>query len=288
MEKTMFKIAELRKAKGVTQEELANAVGVTAQAVSRWENGGAPDLELLPAISDFFEVSIDCLFGRDAGRYSSVHDAIRKYIAGKERRFDAAMDLCWTIQISLPDWADPSDSMGENPMLDYTANASKSIGSYKSRVYSQMQIEGGITSLLVPDSLPASYFMLMPKPENGYRSALLELERYRELFADLGDPDNFKALTYFNSRENKRFTAKLFTEDLQFSEEQAQKVLDFLKKYSMIREEEIELDGGVLLTYTFYTNPALFMVLALSTELIERPNNFFYYVNASNEQPLLG
>ena len=41
-------IAELRKTKSVKQDELARFVGVTAQAVSKWENGGVPDTELLP------------------------------------------------------------------------------------------------------------------------------------------------------------------------------------------------------------------------------------------------
>ncbi|MDR2687337.1 MAG: helix-turn-helix domain-containing protein, partial [Oscillospiraceae bacterium] len=40
-------ISGLRKARGTTQEELASAVGISAQAVSKWENGGTPDTELL-------------------------------------------------------------------------------------------------------------------------------------------------------------------------------------------------------------------------------------------------
>jgi len=39
-------IASLRKEKGARQEELAKYVGVSAQAVSKWENGGVPDIEL--------------------------------------------------------------------------------------------------------------------------------------------------------------------------------------------------------------------------------------------------
>ena len=58
-------ISELRKTKGVTQEELAKYVGVSAQAVSKWENGGVPDTELLPKIADYFNISIDVLFGRE-------------------------------------------------------------------------------------------------------------------------------------------------------------------------------------------------------------------------------
>ena len=59
-----MQIAKLRKEKNITQEELAKKLDVSAQAVSKWENGGAPDLELLPKIADYFGVSIDYLFGR--------------------------------------------------------------------------------------------------------------------------------------------------------------------------------------------------------------------------------
>ena len=57
-------IAKLRKEKNITQEELAKNLDISAQAVSKWENGGSPDLELLPKIADYFNVSIDYLFGR--------------------------------------------------------------------------------------------------------------------------------------------------------------------------------------------------------------------------------
>ncbi len=57
-------IAKLRKEKNITQDELAKNLDVSAQAVSKWENGGAPDIELLPKIADYFDVSIDVLFGK--------------------------------------------------------------------------------------------------------------------------------------------------------------------------------------------------------------------------------
>ena len=43
-------ITRYRKERNMTQEELGKAAGVSTQAVSRWENGGAPDVALLPAI----------------------------------------------------------------------------------------------------------------------------------------------------------------------------------------------------------------------------------------------
>ena len=60
------KIRELRQQAGISQEILAHALSMTPQAVSRWENGTtAPDISLLPAIANYFGVSIDALFSYD-------------------------------------------------------------------------------------------------------------------------------------------------------------------------------------------------------------------------------
>lgn len=57
-------LRRLRKEQKLTQEQFADAIGVSFQAVSRWENGAAyPDMELLPALSSFFGVSVDTLLG---------------------------------------------------------------------------------------------------------------------------------------------------------------------------------------------------------------------------------
>ncbi len=56
-------IKALRQRKGVTQEALATQLGVTAQAVSKWErNTASPDIALLPSLSAYFGVTIDELF----------------------------------------------------------------------------------------------------------------------------------------------------------------------------------------------------------------------------------
>lgn len=59
------RLIALRKERNLTQEELANKIGVTPQSVSKWETGQSmPDINLLIPLADFFEVSIDYLLGR--------------------------------------------------------------------------------------------------------------------------------------------------------------------------------------------------------------------------------
>ena len=59
-------ILELRRQKNITQEELAAELGVTAAAVSKWENGYTlPDILMLCALADYFEVTTDELLGRN-------------------------------------------------------------------------------------------------------------------------------------------------------------------------------------------------------------------------------
>jgi len=57
-------LRRLRKERELTKEQFSDAIGVSFQAVSRWENGTAyPDMELLPCLSSFFGVSVDTLLG---------------------------------------------------------------------------------------------------------------------------------------------------------------------------------------------------------------------------------
>lgn len=73
------KIKQLRQRNGRKQEDLANALGVSPQAISRWEaNGGYPDMELIPAIANYFNISIDELFGYSKDRQEKLKSILYK------------------------------------------------------------------------------------------------------------------------------------------------------------------------------------------------------------------
>ena len=74
-----IKIRELRRRDGRTQDNLAESLGVTAQAVSRWEAGRSyPDMEMIPAIANYFHVSIDELFGYHDEREEKIRTILEK------------------------------------------------------------------------------------------------------------------------------------------------------------------------------------------------------------------
>ena len=83
------RIKQLRQRDGRTQEALAAELGVTAQAVSRWEKGNCyPDMELIPSIANYFGISIDELFGYENERSKKVdalYDQLMTMPDGPER-----------------------------------------------------------------------------------------------------------------------------------------------------------------------------------------------------------
>ena len=74
------KIKELRTKLGITQEELSKTLNVSSQAVSKWENGGLPDLELIPEIAKYFNVTTDYLFDIKQGELVDIEKKLYQYI----------------------------------------------------------------------------------------------------------------------------------------------------------------------------------------------------------------
>ena len=78
----MYLPANLKKyriVKDLTQEEVAEFLGITAQSVSKWERGESyPDITFLPALANIFETSVDLLIGMDAIRAEETRYNIHK------------------------------------------------------------------------------------------------------------------------------------------------------------------------------------------------------------------
>ncbi len=100
------KLYELRKARGLSQEKLAEALGVSRQAVSKWEGGQAtPDTDKLLAISTYFGVSLDALLKEDI-RTDVSRETPPESTQGTDRRRNAlGLGLIAAGLVCLAAWA---------------------------------------------------------------------------------------------------------------------------------------------------------------------------------------
>ncbi len=98
------KIAALRKEKNITQAQLAEYLYLVPQTVSKWEAGnGTPDISLLPRIADFFDISLDDLFGRSSLEHAK--DLVLRYsVLRDDHCFQEALS-CLQFQMQAVDAA---------------------------------------------------------------------------------------------------------------------------------------------------------------------------------------
>lgn len=88
-----MRIRELRKQANLSQEMMAEKIGVSRQAITKWETGlGVPDIENLVAIADLFKLSLDELMGRDIEHETLAKDylyeSVTEYDIDGKKDFD--------------------------------------------------------------------------------------------------------------------------------------------------------------------------------------------------------
>lgn len=104
-------IAKYRNNMGVSQTELAEYLGVSPQAVSKWENDiSVPDVYLIPKIACFFNVSIDTLFG--VSDLDAVKLMVSKYsVQHSEKNYKDAKESIHKILDHMPDSLDALEQL---------------------------------------------------------------------------------------------------------------------------------------------------------------------------------
>ncbi len=263
------RVAELRKQRGIRQEDLAEAVGVSAQAVSKWENGGLPDAELLPKLADYFQVSLDYLFGRNLTDYSDLNRELEEKLRSAEsaEKMPLAMEYCWAMEKGLfPAYVDPSIAD-----IDSAVAMAKQYVVENVPFYSGIRADSGFTRMRL--SKPLQYFLLALEPED-WESAYLDGVDYPALFRALSDEAVFHAIVRLHRHSASKFTAAWLAKTLEVSPEKATEVLNVLKTYDLLWEEDIELDEEQVTVYGFVQTPSFPALLLFARELIRKPMIF--------------
>lgn len=250
-------IAELRKSKGATQEELGNAVGVSAQAVSKWETGGTPDIELLPAIADYFGVSIDSLFGRDAADRLDVGKLVVSHISSfhHSEMIAEVYRICSYLHQGIYECYD-------DPEMFYGS-------------HSQVIFNEGISLMHLSRKVP--YYFVAPEIDDNWHILVENSDELLRFLEKLANRDVLDALILCYSRENCAFTGELLVKRLGISRERAEEIIELFEYYRLITREELELNDERLKISKLNPNPAIIPFLIFARELITRPNGFRNY-----------
>lgn len=243
-------IANYRKKARLTQEELGKMVGVSTQAVSRWECGGTPDVELLPVIADCLHVSIDALFGRDGGEALDVKKLVYQKIrnAPQEKCMDLLLEYVWAMQQAA--------EVNSNPYIE--------------PAFEMIPMEAAERSLegnpnLVPPSIllcderscmlhglvkDKRFAAIISEPEGGFEATLKHPEEYIRLFTLLAKPHYLEMLIDINRRKPKEyFTVRSAAVRLNISEEEAKQILEELHLHMMVDRMEVADEAGTVKIY---------------------------------------
>ena len=236
-------IKRLRLEKNLTQEQLATKLGVSAQAVSKWETSETyPDGALLVPLAGELEVSLDELFDNDAVSMADVSERIVKLIHNTEanERFNVARDIGWQIERGLFDCRMEIEKEYDPNEIKNQKNASYILD------------DNGFT--LVSNG-KEPFFSVFPQPAEGYGHFLNDRDDLQKIFAALSHAETMNALIYlYHKTEDYVFESSVLAKDCDIPHEKIEAVLDDLLLMKVIWKQNLTINSEDRTLY--YSRPS--------------------------------
>lgn len=264
-------IAKYRKAAGMTQEELGRQVGVSTQAVSKWECGGMPDPSLLPALSEVLHVSIDALFGRGAEETADtarlVADEIRR--TPQAQRFQRIYALCWAMMQANVGSSHPYGTSIQDIIQGLKpVDRPQNLDLPNSHVAIHKD-ETGLEEVSIASDDP--YYLLMPEPKNGFSSILRDEKSYLILFTLLARPNRLRVLAFLEQSAYAAFTAEFAAKELDIALEEAEEALEDLRRHSFLHLVPVGTGQGEQRIYRLRDGLNLIPFFLFSGQIMRNP-----------------
>ncbi len=264
-------IRKFRTEKNMTQEQLANLLGVSSQAVSKWETSETyPDGSLILLLANTLEVSLDSLFGNEKVYKPDVTTSMIRLVRREkyESKFELVRNLCWNIEKGLF-----GSSVGES----YESSAPTNNESY-------ILIDYGFTNISNGD---APYFSVFPEPECGWKKTIGDGEDMRKIFECLSSPETMKAVLFIHSKE-----AYYFFEDAHLArecsipDEKMPDVLGSLLSLKLIAKFDVNIDGQTVSLYKTFPSHRMIALLLFAKNL-NYAGSYSYQADNRCEKPYL-
>ena len=297
MDKRAFSttLHSLRKEKNVTQEQLAQNLGVSPQAVSKWENGSYPEGDLLPAIADFFDVSIDYLYGRSDREKTieqKVFDAVYELTVkefeetGKSdehfKTADLIRNINWAILTGL--WVNNENY--EAPYRDPKEHPKMASIMCDDVFYNYFGLR---------EDNDISFFLNKTKDYDLYEELLKDTEKMQSLFRILSDKDNISIIAFLYTLKNGEYTSvDVISKSLGIDKSKVKKLMDMLFN-------EMEFDNAAVSPFnrasivdanskeekiygtTSYCGGVFMAMMMLAREITDFPQAFRHLIDAKQK-----
>lgn len=244
-------VRNFRLASHLTQEQLAEALGVSPQAVSKWETSETyPDGSLLLPLANCLHTSLDALFSHEQLDPDTFRQQVRHFIqeTPADERFEAIRWLGWQTEYGLFDCQMPLN--GESDLYG-TPNSSYVLNDHGFTLISNGQ---------------TPFFSVFP--DTGYAEAIGDGEIMRKTFAALSSPETMRAVLFLHHQSGSfLFDAGLLGSECDISEEAMPQVLSDLTFLHLISAHETVLDNLPCTLYSFRPSHNLIALLLVAKEL---------------------
>lgn len=270
------RIRELRMRRNMTQAELGKAVGVSMQAVSNWERGGVPDIEILVSIARYFDVTMDELLGLVSDSSGQISDTLFSTLLQSpiQNRMEQAAAYCWSIFRGLS---------GFSTTRDYAYTTAAMADSDNSRC--RVSNNDGISYFVAAQD--AQLFAIATEPEEGFSSVLGGDEDFVELFRLLSDGDTFQLFLFICSRTQALFSSRLVARSTGISESKVKAVLEDFEKRGWVIKEVADMESGAVTLYRTACKECFVFFLLFAREMIIKPKIWHLTSASKRTKPLL-
>lgn len=251
-------IKKYRIANGLTQEQLGQLVGVTTQAVSKWERGGMPDAELLPNLAETLNVSIDTLFGRQE---QSITMSLARQISrmSNEEAYKYAFNVCWTMGMGLMQEL----SMPEMFLDDFVENTAKY--DLKTEYFSKIMQDGGMVTSRISSDF--HHFFLLVEPKNSLKNKLSDLDSLSNVFKIFADKKILNIIFYMYSRLNTPIATSLISKNTGMDMKDVDHCMKILCENNLATCNVVATADGDIYTYMFNQESAVIPFLCFADEI---------------------
>lgn len=253
-------IKRYRMKKGMTQEELGDMVGVTTQAVSKWERGGSPDAELLPKIASALGITINMLYEQELMR--SLEDELIDEMVQRGHRegFERLFSLVWKAALGFSGL----DSAKKGFVDDGRAPGElREKNGY--HYYARASFDDGMINAKMDTDFRYCFFM--PEPEKGYAACFTDQKELSETFSVLAEEDVLKILFYMYTRINLPVSLSQIAAHVGLDMKRTEALMEQLCRIHLACCTPIETENGAINTYTYYNETVVIPMLCSAKEV---------------------